>query len=315
MSNFSPLVSIVIPVYNGENYMKEAIYSALGQTYKNIEVIVVNDGSKDNTEQVALSYGDRIRYFSKENGGVGTALNLAIASAKGEYISWLSHDDTYYPNKIERQIEELQKLDDKKSIIFANFDCYIQDKKEKLEIASLKEFNLVKLAYSYNMLDIFFASKLHGCTLLIPKVLFEEIGYFDAEQKTTQDYALWMKFHKVGIKYVYVSDVLVTSRQHSEQNSSALRPLHIVELNDLYRFAFDLFEEDFQKMTRWQLKYFLNTMKARELSDVYAYMLESLKMKKTPGILKFLYRITMRPVLKIIYGREKVRQKYDKQFL
>ena len=84
---FNPLVSIIIPVYNGSNYVKEAIDSALAQTYKNIEVIVVNDGSTDNTEKIVKSYGDKIRYFYKENGGVASALNLAIENSKGEYIS------------------------------------------------------------------------------------------------------------------------------------------------------------------------------------------------------------------------------------
>ena len=77
---FHPLVSIIIPVYNGANYMREAIDSALAQTYRNIEIIVVNDGSNDNgeTERIALSYGDKIKYFHKENGGVSSALNLGI---------------------------------------------------------------------------------------------------------------------------------------------------------------------------------------------------------------------------------------------
>ena len=72
-----PKVSIVIPVYNGANYMREAIDSALNQTYKNIEVIVINDGSIDNgeTDRIARSYGDRIVYVKKENGGVSSALN------------------------------------------------------------------------------------------------------------------------------------------------------------------------------------------------------------------------------------------------
>ena len=73
-----PKVSIVIPVYNGEDYIREAINSALAQTYKNCEVIVVNDGSTDGTETIVKSYGDKVRYFSKENGGVSSALNLGI---------------------------------------------------------------------------------------------------------------------------------------------------------------------------------------------------------------------------------------------
>ena len=85
---FNPKVSIIIPVYNGSNYLKEAIDSALEQTYKNIEIIVVNDGSRDNgaTEKIVKSYGDRIRYYKKDNGGVSTALNLGIEKMTGEYL-------------------------------------------------------------------------------------------------------------------------------------------------------------------------------------------------------------------------------------
>ena len=99
-----PLVSIVIPVYNGANYLRQAIESALGQTWENCEILVVNDGSDDggDTEQAALEFKDRIRYFRKENGGVASALNYGIQRMQGEYFSWLSHDDWYYPDKIER---------------------------------------------------------------------------------------------------------------------------------------------------------------------------------------------------------------------
>ena len=80
MTNYSPLVSIVIPVYKGATYMRIAIDSALAQTYLNTEVIVVNDGSPDDgeTEKIALSYGDKIRYFTKPNGGCASALNFGI---------------------------------------------------------------------------------------------------------------------------------------------------------------------------------------------------------------------------------------------
>src|SRR4030065_1713637 len=98
---FNLKVSIVIPVYNGSNYLRGAIDSALAQTYKNIEVIVVNDGSDDGgkTEAIANSYGDKIRYICKKNGGVSTQLNVGILAAGGEFISWLSNDDGYIPDK------------------------------------------------------------------------------------------------------------------------------------------------------------------------------------------------------------------------
>ena len=77
LKQFTPNVSIVIPVYNGSNYVREAIDSALSQTYKNIEIIVVNDGSTDDTDEICKSYGNKIRYFKKENGGVSTEIGRA----------------------------------------------------------------------------------------------------------------------------------------------------------------------------------------------------------------------------------------------
>ena len=130
-SGFNPKVSIVIPVYNGSNYLREAIDSALAQTYKNIEVIVINDGSNDNgkTDKICKSYGKRIRYFKKENGGVSSALNMGIEKMEGEYFSWLSHDDVYLPRKIETQIKFLasNQLQSEKVILFANYELIDKD--------------------------------------------------------------------------------------------------------------------------------------------------------------------------------------------
>jgi len=122
MPSFNPLVSIVIPVYNGSNFLKEAIQSALSQTYNNIEIIVVNDGSNDNnkTEQIALSFKNKIRYLKKNNGGVSSALNLGIRKMNGDFFSWLSHDDLYEKDKIQNQIEYF--LDNPKlNVIGCNF--------------------------------------------------------------------------------------------------------------------------------------------------------------------------------------------------
>ena len=85
MEKDSPLVSIIIPVYNGSNYLKQAIDSALKQSYSNTEIIVVNDGSTDGglTEGIAKSYGERIRYYLTKNGGTGAAINYGISQSRG----------------------------------------------------------------------------------------------------------------------------------------------------------------------------------------------------------------------------------------
>ncbi len=214
-----PLVSIIIPVYNGANYMREAIDSALAQTYPNIEVIVVNDGSTDDTEKIALSYGDKIRYFSKENGGVATALNLAIQKSKGDYISWLSHDDVYYPNKIERQIKEIIVQKNPDLISYSDW-ITINEKSKTIGRMSLSEnFPIYKLNIPlYPILN----GIIHGCSLLIPKKCFDEIGLFDTNLETTQDYALWFKMFP-NYQISYIPEALIKSRTHAEQGSRSIK--------------------------------------------------------------------------------------------
>jgi len=188
-SVFNPKVSIVIPVYNGSNYMREAIDSALAQTYENIEVIVVNDGSNDNgkTRDIALSYGDKIRYFEKENGGVASALNLGIEKMTGEYFSWLSHDDVYLINKIEEQVNYLKGLGRKIVVLFSDFEL-VDDKLGHIQTVLLSESDL----YHFQMWITIY-SALNGCTLLIPKECFERCGNFNPNLCTTQDYDLWFR--------------------------------------------------------------------------------------------------------------------------
>ncbi|HJD60485.1 MAG TPA: glycosyltransferase [Rickettsia endosymbiont of Omalisus fontisbellaquei] len=212
-----PKVSIIIPVYNGANYMREAIDSALAQTYKNIEIIVINDGSRDNgeTERIALSYGDKIRYFSKENGGCASALNVGINNMQGEYFSWLSHDDIYLPNKVEHQINILNKLSNKDIILYCGYEL-IDKKSSSLYFVRPDE------RYSKEKLDIPLFSLLrgliHGCTLLIPSKYFNEVGLFDEALKHTQDYDLWFKLFRIVPLY-FDSEVLIKSREHPEQST------------------------------------------------------------------------------------------------
>ncbi|MDD3437444.1 MAG: glycosyltransferase [Candidatus Gastranaerophilales bacterium] len=243
MQEFNPLVSIVIPVYNGSNFLRSAIDSAINQTYKNIEVIVVNDGSTDDTDKIAKSYGNKIRYFTKENGGVATALNLAIKEAKGEYISWLSHDDFYSENKIEMQINKLRELNcNPKIILFSDYAGLDEDNNviKKVELADIfKENSRIEILKLLNM------AYLHGCTLLIPKIAFEQISYFDVKLKTTQDYALWFKFVKKGYIFYHMSEILVYSRWHDNQDTRTKVVTHKKEQKKLHRKVVLMFFKDY----------------------------------------------------------------------
>ncbi|MHC1680315.1 MAG: glycosyltransferase [Methanomassiliicoccales archaeon] len=249
MSN--PLVSIIIPVYNGSDFLKEAIDSALSQSYPNFEVIVINDGSNDDgkTREITLSYSERITYLEKENGGVATALNTGIKAAKGKYISWLSHDDAYENDKLDMQVPLLERLESegRKAMVYSSFR--MMDESSKV----YAEFDLPLVApseiFSALLMNAVFESDwrrkvftLHGCTLLIPKAAFEEVGYFNESLRTTQDFDLWF-----GMLSLYdligVDEFTVRSRIHKGQGTHLLRNERKEEVEDLYLRAFNMYRK------------------------------------------------------------------------
>ena len=208
-----PKVSIIIPVYNGEKYVSLAIESALRQTYSNLEVIVVNDGSTDKTDKICRSYGNKIKYIKKENGGVSTALNVGIENMTGDYFSWLSHDDLYYPNKVEVEVNYLIEngLLDTNTILYSNFTIVDEFGEYKYDVQYNSRY--LNRSSAYPML----LGSIDGLTLLIPKKAFDEYGYFDKDLKCVQDYQLWYKFYKNGYKFIHVPKITVSTRIHAKQ--------------------------------------------------------------------------------------------------
>ncbi len=230
---YQPKISIVIPAYNAANYLAEAIDSALSQTYSNIEIIVVNDGSNDNgeTERIALSYGDKIRYFSKENGGSSSALNMGIANMTGEWFSWLSHDDLYFPEKLEKQIEYMRALNiDEKQlschILFSAYDSIDANGKVIRRFDRKKENAISKKLDSIPNTGYLVAEPtenyFHGCSCLVHKDVFAKEGVFDEKLRLLNDYNLWFRIYTAGYKIHYIPEPLVKGRIHAKQVSRSI---------------------------------------------------------------------------------------------
>ena len=219
-------VSIIIPVYNGANYIKYAIDSALSQDYKNIEIIVINDGSNDTTEEICLRYGSKIRYYRQENGGVSSALNLGIKKMEGDYFSWLSHDDLYEKEKISEQITEINKYDSK-TILFSNYSLINENGKEIEQVI----FDSDKIIEHHE--KALLNGMINGITLLIPRKAFEDAGYFDIDLKCSQDYDLWFRMLLNGYHFHHIARILAKSRIHDNQSSNT-SPLMNKEGNDLW---------------------------------------------------------------------------------
>lgn len=233
MFRYQPKVSIVIPAYNASNYLDVAIESALNQTYSNYEIIVVNDGSNDAgaTRDVAKKYGDKIRYFEKPNGGSSSALNFGIKNMTGEWFSWLSHDDVYYPNKLEEEIRYLNTFDidylDKESvgnhIIFASADI-IDSKGTIIKKASNKLLEKTSKKINHPESGLRLISDptqdgFHGCTCLIHKTAFDRQGLFDEKLKLLNDMDLWFRFYSNNYQVHYIPKALVQGRVHATQVS------------------------------------------------------------------------------------------------
>lgn len=120
-----PLVSVIMPIFNTEKYVAEAIDSVLAQTYAHTELICVDDGSTDGTLAILRSYGDRLTVIeSPENGGIGSARNLGLAKASGEFISFIDADDVWKPEKLELQLAALLK-DPSVSMCFTHMECFL----------------------------------------------------------------------------------------------------------------------------------------------------------------------------------------------
>ncbi|MDH4128395.1 MAG: glycosyltransferase [Spirochaetota bacterium] len=279
-SGFHPKVSIVIPVYNGSNYMREAIDSALAQTYDNIEVIVVNDGSNDDgkTDAIAKSYGNKIRYFYKENGGVSTALNLGIKNMTGEYFSWLSHDDIYKPEKTEVQINYLSKYSNKNIILYSDFD-HIDNQSKFIDSKMMNNPSKPLV------LQLFIDWPINGCSLLMPKTIFKNVGLFNEELKTTQDYEMWFKLIKEGCQFIYIPKSLIQSRVHKEMGTILLYNIQSKEAENLYIWALNLFTAEISPYFK-EIAIALRLKKWLRKASIYT---TKLQLKKNYSIYNFFF--------------------------
>lgn len=239
----NPLVSIIIPVYNGSNYICEAIDSALAQTYENIEIIVVNDGSSDGgkTEELILSYGGKVRYISKPNGGVSSALNEGIRQMRGEYFSWLSHDDKYAPEKIERQVRLLGNCD-KKTMCF----CTVRHINENTEFISESRNMDLSDGVVMNSTEALYYSMKHtmnGCSMLVPKTAFDECGGFKEGMKYCQDILMWWTILLKGYSLAYTDYTGVHSRVHNAQLTNSNMDIYHSDALTIAREVVPLFVE------------------------------------------------------------------------
>jgi glycosyltransferase involved in cell wall biosynthesis len=195
------VISVIIPVYNREEFIARAIDSVLAQSLKPSEIIVVDDGSSDKTAQILAGYHDKIRYIRQNNRGVSAARNVGIKKAKGQWICLLDSDDFWHPDKL--KIQQAYHDNNPTIMISHTNERWIRDGKE-----------VRQKAYHDKPSGWCFRENLSFCkiapsTIMIAKRVFEKVGYFDEDLEVCEDFDLWLRIlrhYALGL----VEEVLTT---------------------------------------------------------------------------------------------------------
>ena len=212
-----PLVSVIIPNYNYAHYLPETLDSVLGQGYPNIEIIVVDDGSQDDSENVIRSYGERVRLIKQKNQGVSAARNRGVQESSGELIAFLDADDVWLPNKLERQVQRI--LEDP---AIGLVHCGLEEVDSSGNVVGVlldgMEGSISREMLLFNRPVILGA----GSTALVPRATFDAVGGFDTRLSTSAD---WEFCYRVAFRQsvAFVAEVLVRYRVHGTNMHSNIK--------------------------------------------------------------------------------------------
>ena len=212
----SDLVSVVIPVYNSEKFLEECLDSILTQTYQNIEIIAVDDGSTDSSPDILERYSDKINIISQKNQGLASALNLGISKMKGDWFKWFSPDDVMHSNTIETLIDEAKNHSDN-IILYSNWNI-IDDTGNTLREFHESNYNeLSQFDFNLRLLD---GQQINVNTTLIPAIFLKKYGIRELDEPVAIDYDFFLRSALLhDVRFHLISQPLVKYRIHSDQLS------------------------------------------------------------------------------------------------
>ncbi len=203
-----PLVSVIIPNYNYARYLPQAIDSVLAQTYPRVEIVVVDDGSRDDSAAVLERYGSQINAIRQQNQGVAAARNRGAQASSGEYLAFLDADDYWLPAKLERQMARFQQ-EPELGMVY----CSVEEFNEQGTVRFLRDG-----AEGWVAKDLLLGQRMAffggGSGFVTPRAVFDEVGGFDERLSTSADWELIYRLaarRKTG----FVPDVLLKYRIHS----------------------------------------------------------------------------------------------------
>lgn len=195
-----PLVTVIIAVYNCEKYLAQAIESVLAQTYKAIEIIIIDDGSTDGSAEVAKSFLPQIKYYFQENSGPGAALNQGISLSQGKLIAFLDSDDLWVADKLSYQMRAFESNPDLEAV----FGHVRQFKSPELDEASKQSIQI-----PVEVISGYFKG-----TMLIKREAFERVGWFDSQIKIGDFLDWYLRASEQSLKSLMLPEVVTKRRLH-----------------------------------------------------------------------------------------------------
>jgi len=218
----NPLVSVVIPVYNGEQFIAECLESVYNQTYRPLEIIIVDDGSNDNSIDVMNQIPIEKKIIQQKNGDVSRARNVGVNNATGEFVAFMDQDDIWLPQKVEQQVQIFRQNLNVDLVftdlikLFPNGKQHHAKDKHKIALF-LTDENLFATLSRKNVLM--------PSAVMIRKSSFIAAGSFDESFKTCGDYELWLRMAALGMKFRYVPEPLILYRYHEKCSSKQTKTM------------------------------------------------------------------------------------------
>jgi len=235
------MISVIIPAYNCESYLHRAIESVLAQRDVQTEIIVINDGSTDDTDRIVRSYGDAIRYIQQTNQGVAVARNRGMEVASGDYIAFLDADDTWFPDKLSMQLELLEKHPDHIGV-FSNFTIVDCDQNVLFENGIENDYAIFKTEHKTpdellgprengiragNMFgSLYLGNFINTCSVFLRKSVIQNLDGFDPTLATQEDYDYWLRLSQLA-PLLYIDKPLLTRCRRPGQLTAPSQRLRI----------------------------------------------------------------------------------------
>ncbi len=210
----TPLVSVLMPTYNQAGFLSESVESVIAQTYPHWELVVVDDGSTDDTPRILADFAardPRVKPSRQPNGGVARALNAGLERATGDYVCWLSSDDLWASGKLERQLAVFAR-DPDLALVYSEYE--IIDEHGQF----LRNIPGVQFHGDEALVQLIRQNHINGCSVMIPRGVFKEVGPFDPDCKYAQDYDMWLRI-VAGRRIRLAPGSLVKMRVHASQMS------------------------------------------------------------------------------------------------